>query len=41
MSASILIVEDEAPIQMLLGYNFKAEGFRVRDTARAKTAPVL
>ena len=33
MSASILIVEDEEPIQILLTYNLQAEGFRVRATA--------
>ena len=31
MTASILIVEDEEPIQILLTYNLQAEGFRVRD----------
>ena len=30
MSASILIVEDEAPIHELLAYNLRSEGFRVR-----------
>jgi len=30
MSASILVVEDEEPIQVLLQYNLEAEGFRVR-----------
>lgn len=30
MGASILIVEDEEPIQILLGYNLEAEGYRVR-----------
>ncbi|MDE2444565.1 MAG: phosphate regulon transcriptional regulator PhoB [Alphaproteobacteria bacterium] len=30
MSASILIVEDEAAIHQLLDYNLKAEGFRTR-----------
>ena len=30
MSASILIVEDEEPIKVLLTYNFEAEGYRVR-----------
>jgi two-component system phosphate regulon response regulator PhoB len=30
MSATILIVEDEASIQELLSYNFEAEGFAVR-----------
>ncbi len=33
MSASILVVEDEEPIQILLSYNFEAEGYRVRATA--------
>ena len=32
MTASILIVEDEEPIQILLTYNLQAEGFRVRAT---------
>ena len=36
MTASILIVEDEEPIQMLLTYNFEAEGFRVRATATGR-----
>ena len=34
MTASILIVEDEEPIQILLTYNLQAEGFRVRATAK-------
>jgi len=34
MSASLLIVEDEEPLQILLTYNFQAEGFRVRSTMR-------
>jgi len=33
MSASILVVEDEEPIQILLSYNLEAEGYRVRQTA--------
>src|SRR5215216_5521974 len=33
MSASILIVEDEEPIKVLLTYNFEAEGYRVRATS--------
>jgi two-component system, OmpR family, phosphate regulon response regulator PhoB len=33
MSASILIVEDEDPIKVLLTYNFEAEGYRVRATS--------
>ncbi len=36
MSASILVVEDEEPIQILLSYNFEAEGYRVRATARGE-----
>ena len=36
MSASILIVEDEEPIQILLSYNFEAEGYRVRATAQGE-----
>lgn len=30
MSASILVVEDEEPLRVLLTYNLEAEGFRVR-----------
>jgi two-component system phosphate regulon response regulator PhoB len=36
MSASLLIVEDEEPLQILLSYNFSAEGFRVRQTAQGE-----
>ena len=36
MTASILIVEDEEPIQILLTYNLLAEGFRVRATANGE-----
>jgi two-component system, OmpR family, phosphate regulon response regulator PhoB len=36
MTASILIVEDEEPIQILLTYNLQAEGFRVRATANGE-----
>jgi two-component system phosphate regulon response regulator PhoB len=36
MSASILVVEDEEPIQILLSYNFEAEGYRVRSTAQGE-----
>lgn len=36
MSASLLIVEDEEPLQILLAYNFAAEGFRVRQTAQGE-----
>ncbi len=36
MSASILVVEDEEPIQILLNYNLEAEGYRVRATAQGE-----
>lgn len=36
MTASILIVEDEEPIQILLTYNLQAEGFRARATANGE-----
>ena len=36
MTASILIVEDEEPIQILLTYNLQAEGFRVRTTVNGE-----
>ena len=36
MSASILIVEDEEPIQILLSYNLESEGYRVRATAQGE-----
>lgn len=41
MSASILIVEDEEPIQVLLTYNFEAEGFRARAVANGEDVPRL
>ncbi|MFT3989222.1 phosphate regulon transcriptional regulator PhoB [Aestuariivirga sp.] len=41
MSASILIVEDEEPIQILLSYNLEAEGYRVRVTAQGEDVPHL
>ena len=41
MTASLLIVEDEEPLQVLLTYNFQAEGFRVRATARGDEVDVL
>ena len=41
MSASLLIVEDEEPLQVLLSYNFQAEGFRVRSTTRGDEVDVL
>ena len=36
MSASILVVEDEEPIQILLSYNLEAEGYRVRATRQGE-----
>ena len=36
MSASILVVEDEEPIQILLSYNLESEGYRVRHTAEGE-----
>ena len=36
MSASILVVEDEEPIQILLNYNLEAEGYRVRATSQGE-----
>ncbi|MFL5259254.1 MAG: phosphate regulon transcriptional regulator PhoB [Hyphomicrobiales bacterium] len=36
MTASILIVEDEEPIQVLLAYNLESEGFRARSTAQGE-----
>jgi two-component system, OmpR family, phosphate regulon response regulator PhoB len=36
MSASILVVEDEEAIQILLSYNLEAEGYRVRVTSQGE-----
>jgi two-component system, OmpR family, phosphate regulon response regulator PhoB len=41
MPASILVVEDEEPIQLLLRYNLEAEGYRVRSTAMGEDVPFL
>jgi two-component system, OmpR family, phosphate regulon response regulator PhoB len=41
MTASILIVEDEEPIQILLQYNLEAEGYRVRATAQGEDTKFL
>jgi two-component system phosphate regulon response regulator PhoB len=41
MSASILIVEDEEPLKVLLAYNFEAEGYRVRSTAMGEDVAML
>ena len=38
MAASILIVEDEEPLQVLLSYNLEAEGYSVRATAHGEEA---
>jgi two-component system phosphate regulon response regulator PhoB len=38
MAASILVVEDEEPIQVLLRYNLEAEGYRVRTCACGEDA---
>ena len=41
MPASILVVEDEEPIQILLRYNLEAEGYRVRTTASGEDVTFL
>jgi two-component system phosphate regulon response regulator PhoB len=41
MSASILIVEDEEPLKLLLAYNFEAEGYRVRSTASGEDVTMM
>jgi two-component system phosphate regulon response regulator PhoB len=41
MPTSILIVEDEEPLQVLLRYNFEAEGYRVRTTASGEEVQLL
>jgi two-component system phosphate regulon response regulator PhoB len=41
MSASLLIVEDEEPLQVLLTYNFQAEGFRVRGTGNGEEVETM
>ncbi len=41
MPASLLIVEDEEPLQVLLTYNLQAEGFRVRATGTGDDVDVL
>ncbi|MGL4439895.1 MAG: phosphate regulon transcriptional regulator PhoB [Bosea sp. (in: a-proteobacteria)] len=38
MSASIMIVEDEEPLSLLLRYNLEAEGYRVQVCARGDEA---
>ena len=41
MTASILVIEDEEPIQLLLKYNLEAEGHRVRITAEGDDAMMM
>ena len=41
MTASILIVEDEEPIQLLLSYNLESEGYKVRVTASGEDVAAL
>jgi two-component system, OmpR family, phosphate regulon response regulator PhoB len=41
MSASILLIEDEEPIQVLLRYNLESEGYRVRVSAQGEDVPFL
>jgi two-component system, OmpR family, phosphate regulon response regulator PhoB len=38
MSASILVIEDEEPIQILLKYNLESEGYRVRCSLQGEDA---
>lgn len=41
MSASILVIEDEEPIQILLRYNLESDGYRVRASAQGEDAMFL
>jgi two-component system, OmpR family, phosphate regulon response regulator PhoB len=41
MSASILVIEDEEPIQILLKYNLESEGYRVRSSAQGEDVAFL
>jgi two-component system, OmpR family, phosphate regulon response regulator PhoB len=41
MSASILVIEDEEPIQQLLKYNLEAEGYRARCSAQGEDAQFM
>ncbi len=41
MSASILVVEDEEAIRILLTYNLESEGYRVRSTAQGEDVAFL
>jgi len=41
MSASILIVEDEEPLQILLKYNLESEGYRVLSAMSGEDVPMM
>jgi two-component system, OmpR family, phosphate regulon response regulator PhoB len=41
MTATILVIEDEEPIQILLRYNLESEGYRVRATAQGEDTMFL
>jgi two-component system, OmpR family, phosphate regulon response regulator PhoB len=41
MSASILVIEDEEPLQVLLRYNLESEGYKVRHSAQGEEALYL
>jgi two-component system phosphate regulon response regulator PhoB len=41
MPTSILIVEDEEPLQVLLRYNFEADGYRVRSASSGEDVQVM
>jgi two-component system, OmpR family, phosphate regulon response regulator PhoB len=41
MTATILVIEDEEPIQVLLRYNLESEGYRVRASAQGEDAMFL
>jgi len=41
MGASILVIEDEEPIQQLLKYNLEAEGYRARCSAHGEDAAFM
>jgi two-component system phosphate regulon response regulator PhoB len=38
VAATILVIEDEEPIRLLLRYNLEAEGYRVRETEQGEEA---
>jgi two-component system, OmpR family, phosphate regulon response regulator PhoB len=41
MSASVLIVEDEEALKVLLAYNLESEGYRVRSTAMGEDVAMM